>query len=400
MKREIPIIADAYVDREFGTGAGEGDAGPRPQGLRVRPAPRPAPDQGHRGRRPHELRNARAPTPGMDRFACRKQLVKRPRARGAARQGRGPPARRGAVLSLPDGGGALALPAVVREDAAPGRAGHPGGGDGADPDHPRAMGEDLLRVDAEHPRLVHLAADLVGAPDSGLVLRPLRRDDRLAHDAAGLPALRRRRCGRRPTSWTPGSARASGRSPPWAGPSRPRRSAVYYPTACLVTGFDILFFWVARMIMMGLRFMGDVPFRDVVIHGLIRDEQGEKMSKTRGNVIDPLHVINGATLEELLAGAKAGGAPPAALESIARQYPDGFPRVRGRRAAVHPGRPGGPGERREAVGEADRGLPALLQQDLERLPLPGAAPARGRGTARRAWRSCRSTWRTAGFSAG
>ena len=109
-------------------------------------------------------------------------------------------------------------------------------------------------------------------------------------------------------------------------PEKTKALGVYYPTSCLVTGFDILFFWVARMIMMGLRFMGDVPFRDVVIHGLIRDEQGEKMSKTRGNVIDPLHVINGATLDDLLAGAKAGGAPPAALESITRQYPDGFPR--------------------------------------------------------------------------
>jgi valyl-tRNA synthetase len=108
-------------------------------------------------------------------------------------------------------------------------------------------------------------------------------------------------------------------------PERTRELQVYYPTSCLVTGFDILFFWVARMIMMGLRFMGDVPFRDVHIHGLIRDEQGEKMSKTRGNVIDPLHVIHGATLEELLAAARAGGAPPAALEGIRRQYPDGFP---------------------------------------------------------------------------
>ncbi|MEK7206239.1 MAG: class I tRNA ligase family protein, partial [candidate division NC10 bacterium] len=108
-------------------------------------------------------------------------------------------------------------------------------------------------------------------------------------------------------------------------PERTRELQVYYPTACLVTGFDILFFWVARMIMLGLRFMGDVPFRDVYIHGLIRDEQGEKMSKTRGNVIDPLHVIHGATLEELLVAARAGGAPPAALEGIRRQYPDGFP---------------------------------------------------------------------------
>ncbi len=108
-------------------------------------------------------------------------------------------------------------------------------------------------------------------------------------------------------------------------PERTRALAVYYPTACLVTGFDILFFWVARMIMMGLRFMGDVPFRDVYIHGLIRDEQGEKMSKTRGNVIDPLHVINGADLEELLTAARNGGAPPQALDGIRRQFSDGFP---------------------------------------------------------------------------
>jgi valyl-tRNA synthetase len=109
-------------------------------------------------------------------------------------------------------------------------------------------------------------------------------------------------------------------------PAGTRELAVYYPTSCLVTGFDILFFWVARMIMMGLHCMGHVPFRDVVIHGLIRDEQGEKMSKTRGNVIDPLHVIDGATLEELVTAARNGGAPPAAVESIRRQFPEGLPR--------------------------------------------------------------------------
>ncbi|MCB9667353.1 MAG: valine--tRNA ligase [Myxococcales bacterium] len=100
--------------------------------------------------------------------------------------------------------------------------------------------------------------------------------------------------------------------------------ARFYPTSDLETAYDILFFWVARMIMLGLYFMGDVPFRRVLLAGMVTDERGEKMSKVKGNVIDPIHVIKGIDGTALLAEAQASGASSRGLEYLKRTYPDGF----------------------------------------------------------------------------
>lgn len=112
-------------------------------------------------------------------------------------------------------------------------------------------------------------------------------------------------------------------------PQQTNDLANFYPTSVLMTAWDILFFWVARMIMLGIKLNGAVPFREVYCHPIIRDTEGRKMSKSLGNVIDPLDVIQGISLDALHEKLKQGNLDPKELQRATKYqksaFPDGIP---------------------------------------------------------------------------
>ncbi len=158
----------------------------------------------------------------------------------------------------------------------------------------------------------------------------------VAHNETGARAKARTKLGREPATFTqdPDVLDTWFSSALWCHstlgwPGHTKELETFLPSSVLVTGFDIIFFWVARMIMTTTYFTGEVPFRAVYINAIVRDEEGQKMSKSKGNVLDPIDLIDGTSIEALVAERTSNLMDPRQAESIAKrarnQFPNGIP---------------------------------------------------------------------------
>ncbi len=354
---------------------------------------------------------------GLDRFEARKRVVAELEAAGLIEKIE----KHRLVVPRGDRSGAVLEPYLTDQwyvqDRAARSPGDRGGRERAHALRAGELGEDLLRVDAQHQGLVRQPPALVGAPHPRVVRRSrqhLRRRAPRRKRAASTASAPTCSCDQDEDVLDTWFSSALWPFSTLGWPQQTPELAKFYPSTVLVTGFDIIFFWVARMMMMGLKFMGDVPFRDVYITGLIRDEHGDKMSKSKGNVIDPLDIVDGIDLEALVAKRTSGLMQPQLRSKIEKATRKAVPRrhraARHRCTALHLRRPRLPQPRHPVRSGARGRLPQFLQQAVERRalrhhehrrpippPAPSSSPSPIAGSARasaawwRPWRSLSPT---------